>query len=88
MSLLTGDPRSATIVTATDAILYEMSRDDIHEFITGRKDVAEHVSRIAAKRKLKNERLELAAQNTETTPEQHELMTQILHKMRSLFAIF
>ena len=88
MSLLTGDPRSATIVTATDAILYEMSRDDIHEFITGRKDVAEHVSRIAAKRKLKNERLELAAQSSETTPEQHVLMTEILHKMRSFFAIF
>lgn len=88
MSLLTGDPRSATITTITDAILYEMSRDDIHEFITGRDGVAEHVSRIAAKRRLKNERLELAAQSKETTPEQHELMTQILTKMRHLFAIF
>jgi small-conductance mechanosensitive channel/CRP-like cAMP-binding protein len=88
MSLLTGDPRSATIVTATDAILYEMSRDDIHEFITGRKEIAEHVSRIAAKRRLKNERLELAVQSTETTPEQHALMTEILHKMRALFTIF
>ena len=88
MSLLTGDPRAATIVTSTDAILYEMSRDDIHEFITGRKDVAEHVSRIAAKRKLKNERLEVAAQSSETTPEQHALMTEILHKMRAFFAVF
>ena len=85
MSLLTGEPRSATVVTVTDCVLYEMLRDDIHEFV-GRPEVAEHVTHVAAKRHAKNERLLLAAQTEEPTEDEHRLLvTQILARMRSFF---
>ena len=86
MSQLTGEPRSATVVTVTDSILYEMLRDDIHEFVS-RPEVAEHVTHVAAKRHAKNERLLLAAHTEEPTEDEHRLLvTQILARMRSFFA--
>ena len=86
MSLLTGEPRSATVTTVTDCVLYEMSREDIQDFVS-RPEVAEHITHVAAKRHAKNERLLKAAQEQEPTEDEHRLLvTQILERMRSFFA--
>lgn len=50
MSLLTGEPRSATIRAATDTVAFEITRDDIHGLITTRPDLARHISRVIAER--------------------------------------
>ncbi len=86
ISLLTGAPRNSTVVAVTEAIIYEIHREDIEELLKARPEVAEHLSHTAAKRQLKNEKqLEAAAINSqETPPEQHDLASEILAKMRVL----
>jgi small-conductance mechanosensitive channel/CRP-like cAMP-binding protein len=86
MSLLTGEPRAATVTTITECVLYEMTRDDIQDFVS-RPEVAEHITHVAAKRHAKNERLLQAAHEQEPTEDEHRLLvTQILARMRSFFA--
>ena len=86
MSLLTGAPRSSTVVSVTDAIIYEIHREDIQELLSARPEVAEHLSHIAAKRQLKNEesRQKAATNSAEHAPEQPDLASEILAKMRVL----
>lgn len=50
MSLLTGEPRRATVRTATAAVLYEMSRETVARLIEERAKVAEILSRAVAER--------------------------------------
>jgi small-conductance mechanosensitive channel/CRP-like cAMP-binding protein len=52
MSLLTGEPRRATVRAATPAVLYELSRDTVADLIERRPDVADVLSRAVAERKV------------------------------------
>ena len=52
MSLLTGEPRRATVRAATAAVLYELSRDTVASLIERRPDVADVLSRAVAERKI------------------------------------
>ena len=52
MSLLTGEPRRATVRAATAAVLYELSRDTVGSLIERRPDVADVLSRAVAERKV------------------------------------
>ena len=55
MSLLTGAPRSATVRAVVATVAFEITRDDIHELITGRPEVARRISRIIAERQAEGE---------------------------------
>jgi CRP-like cAMP-binding protein len=54
MSALTGEPRSATIVAATDSLVFEITKDDIAELIQRRPELAEMIGRAVTGRKLRN----------------------------------
>jgi CRP-like cAMP-binding protein len=84
ISLLTGAPRNSTVVTVTEAIVYEIMREDIQELLNARPQVAEHLSHIAAKRQLRDEELRQTASNNAQPPPQaqHHLASEILGKMR------
>jgi CRP-like cAMP-binding protein len=86
ISLLTGAARNATVVSVTDAIIYEISRQDIQELLNARPQVAEHLSHIAAKRQLKDEELRQAASKNLPQPDNshHDLASNILAKMKVL----
>jgi small-conductance mechanosensitive channel len=86
ISLLTGAPRNATVVTVTEAIVYEIMREDIQELLGARPEVAEHLSHIAAKRQLKDEAIRQSASKDvqPPLPAQHHLASEILAKMRVL----
>ncbi len=52
MSLLTGDPRSATVVAASAAVAFEISKDDIAPILDARPALAETISNVAAQRQV------------------------------------
>jgi len=52
MSLLTGEPRRATVQAATPTVIYELSRDTVAELIERRPDVADVLSRAVAERRV------------------------------------
>lgn len=54
MSLLTGDPRSATISAASDTLAFEIRTSDVQEIFNRRPEVVREVSKIVAARLAQN----------------------------------
>jgi small-conductance mechanosensitive channel len=50
MSLLTGSPRSASVVAMTDAVVYELNKEAFEPFVIARPEMVEELSRILAAR--------------------------------------
>lgn len=59
MSLLTGEPRSATIIGRTDVILYEIKKKTIMIVLKKRPEVGKQLSRILADRVMSNEHIKV-----------------------------
>jgi CRP-like cAMP-binding protein len=57
-SLLTGAPRSATIVPQGDAVVYEITKDDLEPILKRRQDLADRLGWILAQRQLRRKREE------------------------------
>ncbi len=84
MSLLTGDPRSATIRAATDTVAFEITRDDLDTVLKQRPEVAETLSRAVARHQLADSaRAEMSAKEREAQTE--NAARQIVNKMKSFF---
>jgi CRP-like cAMP-binding protein len=85
MSLLTGEPRSATVVAATDGIGYEVTKDHVGDLLIERPEIAGLMSTIIAERRVRDERAneafaaEVAVETTEG------LAGQILRRIRAFF---
>jgi hypothetical protein len=54
MSLLTGQPRSATVVAATDAVVFEIAREHLDPVLRRRPELAERLAGIMADRQAHN----------------------------------
>ena len=54
MSLLTGEPRSATIVAVTDVLAHEITKENMNGLLIKRPEVADTVSRVVAERRVLN----------------------------------
>jgi small-conductance mechanosensitive channel/CRP-like cAMP-binding protein len=52
MSLLTGEPRSATVVALTDVCVHELAKDDLSPIMTTRPALANELARVLATRQL------------------------------------
>jgi CRP-like cAMP-binding protein len=87
MSMLTDEPRSATVTSVTDAVVYEIRRQHIHDLVQNRPEIADSMTDVAAARHLKNENAELALQAEEHSEEHRNLKTLIKEKLHSLFAL-
>jgi CRP-like cAMP-binding protein len=56
-SLLTGAPRGGTVIPQGDAVVYEITKEDLQPILERRRDLAKHLSWILAQRQLQRERL-------------------------------
>ncbi|MBV9120290.1 MAG: mechanosensitive ion channel family protein [Chloroflexi bacterium] len=85
MSLLTGEPRTATILAATDALAYEIKKVDMDTIFKARPEVIEDIGRIVAKRRVANDAA--YARATEGEKQEHEatLARQIVDKIYLFF---
>lgn len=54
MSLLTGEPRSATVKVSTDVVIFKIEKEDIEPIITLRPEIANDISEIISQRVEKN----------------------------------
>ena len=79
MSLLTGEPRSATVKALEDSECYRLDRQAFEDILRGRPEIAQHLSEVLARRKVELESvrhdLDAAAQSK-----------MIQHQQRSIFA--
>lgn len=87
MGLMTGAPRSATIVASTDVYCYRLHRNDFQEIITERPSMIEQISTVLAKREVETqtikERLDKDARNQKID----EISVHLLTKMSAFFGL-
>lgn len=85
MSLLTGEPRGATIVAITDVVAHEITKDNMNALLTKRPELAETISKVVAERRVRNSQTMAAATVEERIEETKSLAIQIMAKMKSFF---
>lgn len=85
MSLLTGEPRTATIVAATDVVAHEITKDHMNILLSKRPEVAETISKVVAHRRLVNTQTLANATPEEKIEQTENLAQQIMSKMKSFF---
>ena len=84
MSLLTGEPRTATIVPNIDTVVYEIKKEMIEPYLHEYPLLLEHIERLLAERKLHTAKfIEQAEGENELTRE--SIMADIHQKIRRFF---
>lgn len=84
MSLLTGQPRSATILAQTEAVVFELHRADIEPVLRARPAVLEGLTAIMAQRQARNS---ATAAGPSTPSPAAPTREDILVRLRSFFGI-
>jgi small-conductance mechanosensitive channel/CRP-like cAMP-binding protein len=83
MSLLTGEPRSATVVAVEDSVLFELDRPGFAELFEMHPGLATQLSTILAERRLQLE----AVANANLPPSDHPEANRILARLRQIFGL-
>jgi len=85
MSMLTGNPRSATVVAACEAVVFEISRADMEPLIKSRPEVARVLTEALVKRRSETERARNAP--PPHPEEQRSFMQQTVGRILAFFGV-
>lgn len=84
-SLLTGEPRSATVTARAESLLFEITKTDLDPVLRRCPQLAEMMSRILASRQADSRYLEVAGAETETAPRASE--QGLVGRVRAFFGL-
>ena len=87
MSVLTGEPRSATVRASTDTLVFEISKENLAALILSRLELAEVLAQAVTARKLANTELAAKADVLTASGRKISITTQLVGKILSFFAI-
>ncbi|MEO1747856.1 MAG: mechanosensitive ion channel family protein [Pseudomonadota bacterium] len=87
MSMLTGEPRSATVTASTQVVTYEVKRDDLQLVLDNRPDIAEAVSQIVARRQAANADRSNVNKPVDIQSQEVALTKRILEGMTKVFSL-
>lgn len=87
MGLMTGAPRSATVVAATDVACYRLDKAGFEDIIHGRHALAESMSHILAQRLQHNDDLRSEFQRQQGDTEHTARSAAILQRIRDFFGL-
>lgn len=82
--MLTGEPRSSTVVATTDLECYRLDKAGLAGVLRERPDIAEHMSNILAQRVAELDRLRASAAGTHAAP---TARTDMLARIRAFFGL-
>ena len=85
MSLLTGEPRSATIKATTDTVVYEIRKDTMNALFENRPQTAEMISNVVAERRLRNLQVQEEVPLEEKVVQTETLARQIMSRIKLFF---
>ncbi|MEM8812819.1 MAG: ABC transporter substrate-binding protein [Pseudomonadota bacterium] len=85
MSLFSGEPRSATVRAATEALVYEISREDLAPVFERNPAAADIVARTIAARQMQNKKTIQDASEEERVNEINKLAANLVKTMRLVF---
>lgn len=84
MSVLTGEPRTATVRAATEVVAYEITRENVHDLFERRPEIADSISRVVAERRRRTAGASQDGGDEEETAAEGAAQ-QILGRIRSFF---
>jgi small-conductance mechanosensitive channel/CRP-like cAMP-binding protein len=87
MSLLTGEPRSATLTALCETKVWELSRDAIQPILREEPAIADRLSRVMARRRLANAMLIGDLTQQERRDAEQQWPGDILSRIRMLFSL-
>ncbi len=84
-SLLTGAPRSASVMAETDAVVFEVTRSDIEVLIERRPQLAEELSRALAEHQLRDSQARSATDAEKLEEKIRSASERIFESLKQLF---
>ena len=87
MSLLTGEPRSATVSATVEVVAYEIEKSHIEPLIRNNPELTAILSRAVAERKKALEQSRDDDQGDEETTTEETLADQLMGKMLRFFGV-
>jgi small-conductance mechanosensitive channel/CRP-like cAMP-binding protein len=84
MGLMTGAPRTATVIALTDVVCYRVDKEAFETILLARPQIVEHISSTLAARQIANER---TLASTDTVTATHTRAQELLRRIRSFFGL-
>lgn len=82
MGLMTGEPRTATVIALEDVEACRLDKQDFHDIIHSRPEIAEQISHVLARRRVgleaAREGLDEEAKNNKMAPMQKDILDRII----------
>ncbi|HZS45545.1 MAG TPA: mechanosensitive ion channel family protein [Blastocatellia bacterium] len=87
MSLMTGEPRTATVIALEDVECYRLDKESFRSILIKRPEMAEHISHILAKRRVELEAIKEGLDAEAKRQRLAAMQTDILSRIRRFFRI-
>ena len=87
MGMMTGEPRSATVLALTDVVCYRLDKDAFHDILHRRPEIAEDISHVLARRRVELDavREDLNEEARRARMRQHQ--GDLLRRIRKFFRV-
>jgi small-conductance mechanosensitive channel/CRP-like cAMP-binding protein len=87
MGLMTGEPRTATIIAMTGVECYRLDKESFHEVITSRPEIAEDISHILARRRVELEAVREGLNEEAKHQRLNRAQGDLLKRIRNFFTL-
>jgi small-conductance mechanosensitive channel len=87
MGLMTGEPRTATIIAQTGVECYRLDKESFHEIIRSRPEIAEDISHVLARRRVELDAVRLGLNEEAKRQRMSHTQGDLLRRIRSFFTL-
>ncbi|MBV9956981.1 MAG: mechanosensitive ion channel [Acidobacteria bacterium] len=87
MGLMTGEPRTATVIANTDVECYRLDKDAFHDILRRRPEIAEDISHILARRRVELDGIREGLNEEAMRQRMHRTQHDVLNRIRNFFKL-
>ncbi len=87
MGMMTGEPRTATVVAATDVECYRLDKHSFHDILRRRPEIAEDISHILARRRIELEAIREGLNEDAMRQRMRNTQGDLLARIRNFFKL-
>lgn len=87
MGLMTGEPRTATVIATTDVECYRLDKEAFHDILRRRPEIAEDISHILARRRVELDGIREGLNEEAMRQRMHRTQHDVLDRIRNFFKL-
>jgi CRP/FNR family cyclic AMP-dependent transcriptional regulator len=88
MSMLAGEPRSATVTAVVDSMVFELQRESFSQVLNAREGLAESISQLVVERQMSNNEKLQDASRAELDEAISGASINLRDRIRAVFSLF